>query len=171
VIGRERQLITAAGGGAVDDGDVALARIFRGVLEAVAGLIGEFAKIDLVRVRRAREHADIGAGAEHAVLARADHDDLHLRILEAQPLHGIRQFDIDAEIIGIEFELVALEQAAILVDIHGQGRGISLDRELPVPVARRIGLEIDVFRSPGEHAIFTGHEPPLRFLSVNSHAL
>ena len=32
--------------------------------------------------------------------------------------------------------------------------------ELPVLVARRIGLKIDVLRAACEDAIFTGHEPP-----------
>jgi hypothetical protein len=30
-----------------------------------------------------------------------------------------------------------------------------------MPVARRIGLEIDVLRATSEDAIFTGHGPPL----------
>ena len=61
-------------------------------------------------------------------------------MLEAQPLHGVGQLDVDAEIVGIQLELIALEQAGILVDVHGQRRDIALDRQLPVPVARRIGL-------------------------------
>ena len=81
-------------------------------------------------------------------------------MLEAQPLHGVRELDVDAEIIGIQLELIALEQAGILVDVHGQGRDIALDGELPVPVARRIGLKIDVFCAACEDAIFAGHEPP-----------
>jgi hypothetical protein len=30
-----------------------------------------------------------------------------------------------------------------------------------VPIARRIGLEIDVPSAASKNAIFTGHEPPL----------
>ncbi len=116
-------------------------------------------------VGRARKHANVGAGAEHAVLARADHDDLHLRMLETQPLHGVSQFDVDTEVVGIELELVTFEQAAILVDIHGQRRGVALDRELPMPVARRVGLKIDVCRPAREDAIVTGHAPPPGFLA------
>ena len=71
VIGRQRQFIAAAGRGAVDDGDKALAGILAGILQAVAGLVGEFAEIDLVGVGGAGQHADIGAGAEHPVLGRA----------------------------------------------------------------------------------------------------
>ena len=85
-------------------------------------------------------------------------------MLEAQPLHGVGQLDIDAEIVGIQLELIALEQAGILVDVHGQRRDVAVDVELPMPVARRIGLEIDVLRAACEDAIFTGHGPPLSFL-------
>ena len=96
---------------------------------------------------------------------RSDHH-LDAGMLEAQPLHRVGQLDIDAEIVGIQLELIAFEQPAILVDIHGQRRDIAVDGELPVPVARRIGLKIDVARATCEDAIFTGHGPPLTlFLS------
>ncbi len=79
-------------------------------------------------------------------------------MLEAQPLHRVGQFDIDAEIVGIQLELVTLEQPAVLIDIHGQRRDIAFDVKLPMPVARRIGLEIDKFRAACEDAIFASHE-------------
>ena len=66
-------------------------------------------KFTLCAVRRLAEHADIGAGAEHVVLARLDDDAAHLRMLEAQPLHRVVQLDVDAEIVGIELELVVAE--------------------------------------------------------------
>ena len=74
VVGGERQLVAAAGAGAGDDADHALAGEFAGVLDGVAGLVGELAEVDLVGVRRARQHADVGAGAEHPRLARAQQD-------------------------------------------------------------------------------------------------
>ena len=40
------------------------------------------------------------------------------RMLEAQALDGVGKLDIDAEVIGVELEFVALEQRALLVDIH-----------------------------------------------------
>ena len=64
-------------------------------------------------------------------------------MFEAQPLERVGKLDVDAEIVGIELELVALEQPALLVDVHQQRGDVAVDRELPVPVARRIGLEID----------------------------
>ena len=92
---------------------------------------------------RAGQHADIGAGAEHPRLARAQHDGAHLRMLEAQPLDRVGELDVDAEIVGIELELVALEQRALLVDVHHQRGDVAVDRELPMAIARGLGLEID----------------------------
>ena len=82
-------------------------------------------------------------------------------MFEAQPLHGVGEFDIDAEIVGIQLELIAFEQPAILIDIHRQRRDLAVDIELPMPVARRIGLEIDKARAPCENALVTGHGPSL----------
>ncbi len=104
----------------------------------------------------ARQHADIGAGAEHAVLARAYQRHLHPGMLEAQPLHRVGEFDVDAEIVGIQFELIAFEQPAILVDIHGERRDVTVDRELPMFVARRVGLKIDVAGAASKDAGFAG---------------
>ena len=64
-------------------------------------------------------------------------------MLEAHPLNDVGQFDIDAEIVGIELELIALEQAAVLVDIHKDGCDGALVGDAPVPIFRGIGLEID----------------------------
>jgi len=53
------------------------------------------------------------------------------------------KLDVDAKIVGVELELIALEQAAILVHVHGEGCDIALDGDFPVPVAGRIGPEVD----------------------------
>ncbi|MGY3353889.1 hypothetical protein ACVWZK_000552 [Bradyrhizobium sp. GM0.4] len=82
-------------------------------------------------------------------------------MLEAQALDRVGKLDVDAEIVGIELEQIALEQAAILVDVHGQGGDVTVNRELPVPVAGRLGLEIDECRAACEAPIFLGHGPPL----------
>ena len=75
LVARQRQLVAAAGGGAVDGGDPHLAR--SGPVASsidVAGLVGELAEVDLVGVGRARQHLDVGAGAEHLVEAAGDDD-------------------------------------------------------------------------------------------------
>ena len=84
-----------------------------------------------------------------------------LGMFEAQPLHDVGQFDVDAEIVGIQLELIAFEQPGILVDVHGQRRDVACDVELPMPVARRIGLEIDVFCAASQDAVFARLRSPL----------
>ena len=144
VVGGQRQLVAAAGRRAADrrtdtsGPSCALASSMR-----VARLVGELAEVDLVRVGGAGQHADVGAGAEHAVLAGLEHHHLHLRMLEAQPLHGVAELDVDAEVVGVELELIALEQAGGLVDVHDQLGHVAVELELPVAVARRLGLEVD----------------------------
>src|SRR5437660_3019724 len=114
-----------------------------GILDAVARLIGEFAEIDLPGMTRGRQHVDIGAGAEHALLARGDDDAAYLRMLEADALQRIVQLDIDAEIVGIELELVARLQAAILGDVEGQPSDRRIEGKTPMLVAVGMGVEAD----------------------------
>ena len=71
------------------------------------------------------------------------HHHLHLGVLEAQPLHGVGQLDVDAEVVGVELELIALEQAGVLVDVHDQLGDLAVELQLPVAIAGRLGLEID----------------------------
>ena len=64
-------------------------------------------------------------------------------MLEAQPLQRVGEFDVDAEIVGIQLQKIALEQAAILVHVHGEGGDVAIDRQFPVPVAGGLGLKTD----------------------------
>ncbi len=112
------------------------------------------------------EHADVGAGAEHPLLAGVEHHDPHLRVLEAQPLDGIVEFDVNAQIVGIQLQLVAVEQAAVLVDIHGQAGDRPGNGQLPVPVAVGVGAEIDhrslvLMTAPAEAVHFSASMPAL----------
>ena len=63
-------------------------------------------------------------------------------MLEAQPLHRVVQLDVDAEIVGIELQLVVAE-AAGLVDVHDQIGDVAVGLDAPVAVARGIGLIVD----------------------------
>jgi hypothetical protein len=94
-------------------------------------------------VCRLAEHADIGAGAKHIVLARLNDDATHLRMLEAQPLHRVVELDIDGEIVGVELKLVLVGEPAGRIDIHDQIGDVTVALDAPVAVARGIGLEID----------------------------
>ena len=148
----QRQLVAAAGRDAVDRADVGLAGMDARILDREARLVGELAEVHLVIVRRQAKHVDVGAGAEDAVALRADDDGADLGMLEAQPLHRVRQLDVDAEIVGIELQLVAGLQPAILVHVHGEVGDAILERELPVLVAAGICAEIDG-RGGGVHGV------------------
>ena len=64
-------------------------------------------------------------------------------MLEAQPLHRVVQFDVDAEVVGIELEFVAIEQPAGLIDVHDQIGDVAVVLEAPMAVTPGLGLEID----------------------------
>ncbi len=48
-------------------------------------------------------------------------------MFEAQPLHRVGKLDVDAKIVGIQLELIALEKPTILVDVHRERRDVALD--------------------------------------------
>ncbi len=96
VVGRERELVAAAGGSAVDDADGAQARCRARILDGVAGLVGELAEVNLVDVARACQHADVGAGAKDARLAGAQLHHPHGGMLEPDALERVGKLDIDA---------------------------------------------------------------------------
>src|SRR5262249_4593983 len=81
-------------------------------------------------------------------------------MLETQPLDGVSQLAVHAEIVRIELELVALEQGALLVHIHQQGRDLAVNGEFPMPVFRRVGLEIDAGLAVVQFAFCLGHGCP-----------
>src|SRR4029450_9379765 len=121
-----------------------LARLRGRLLDGVPGLVGELAEVHLPAVGGLREHPDVGARAEDALLAGGDNDGADFRVLEAQPLDRIVQLDVDAEIVGIELPLVARPEPAVLADVHGERRPRAGEAELPVPVAGRLGPEVDL---------------------------
>ena len=75
-------------------------------------------------------------------------------MLEPQPLHRVGKLDVDAEVVGVELELVAGREAAGLVDIELQGGDPVVDAQAPVAVAIRRGAHVDdraagAWRIPG----------------------
>jgi hypothetical protein len=69
VVAGQGQLVAAAGAGAVDRRDELQAGMAAGVLDAVAGFVGELAEVDLPGVAGQAQHEDVGARAEGAVRA------------------------------------------------------------------------------------------------------
>ena len=71
---------------------------------------------------RLTEHIDIGPSAEHALRTAGDNNRTHFWMLEPDTVQGIVQLDIDAKVIGIQFQLITWSYTAILIDRQGQRR-------------------------------------------------
>ncbi len=61
-----------------------------------------------------------------------------LGMLEADALQRVVQFDVDAEVVGVELERVARRDAAILGDVEHERRHPAV--ELQAPMAIALGL-------------------------------
>ncbi|TWG86018.1 hypothetical protein L602_002200000730 [Cupriavidus gilardii J11] len=169
LVAGERQLVSAAGACAVDRGDELQAAVARRVLDAIAGLVGELAEVDLPRMAADTEHEDVGARAEHLVAGAGHHHAAHLGMLEADAVQRVVQLDIDTQVIAVQFQLVAGAQPSVLVDIEQQGSNGAIELEPQVPVAGRIGLVVDggVLRH-GSVSSAKGHDIASRRLTVPS---
>ena len=64
-------------------------------------------------------------------------------MLEAQPMHGVVELDIDAEVVGVQLELVALEQSRRGIYVHDQMSDRAVEAQLPVAIAAGIRLQVD----------------------------
>jgi hypothetical protein len=149
LVAGERELVAAAARDAVAGGEVLLVGGGRGVFDREPRLVGELAEVDLEGVRARREHHDVGAGAEDAVLAARDDHDLDAGVFEAQAVDGVGEFDVDEDVVAVELEHVGLAGAVVLDDVHHQPGDVAVDGELPVAVGVGVGLErLDPHRLP-----------------------
>ena len=156
-VGRQRQLVAAARAGAVDAREVDLPRLGRRLLDRVARLVGEFAEVHLPAVRRLREHADVGARAEDPLLARGHDDRADLGVLEPEPLHRVVELDVDAEVVGVELQLVPGHEPAVLPHVQREPGHRAVEGQAPVLVARRLGPKVHQrARAPVRHALSPG---------------
>ena len=64
-------------------------------------------------------------------------------MLEADPLNGVVQLDVDAEVVRVELQRVAWTDPAIFLDIHQERRDRAVEQEPPVAVALGFGPVID----------------------------
>ena len=120
--------------------------MLRGVLDREPRLVGVLAEVDLERVGRAGQHVDVGAGAEDLLVAAGDHARPHLRVLEAEPLDGVGQLDVDAQVVAVALQLQLRVGAAEGRDLHRQPGDLAFDREGPVAVAGRVRVERELGR-------------------------
>jgi hypothetical protein len=141
LVAGEGELVAATRRGAVDGREELQARPLTRIFDRVPRLVGELAEVHLPGVARGAEHVDVGAGAEHPLLAAADDDGTDFGVLEADALEGVAELDVHPEVVRVELELVALGEAALLVDVERESRDGRLDVEAPVLVGGRFAVE------------------------------
>ena len=89
------------------------------------------------------QHPDVRPGAEHLVQAAGEHDRADLGVAEPQPLDRVVQFDVHAEVVGVQLELVAGGDAAVLVGLEQDARDLTVDLQPQVPVAGGFCAEVN----------------------------
>src|SRR5438132_780664 len=139
----ERQLIAAAGAGPVYGGNEFETRMGARILDAVAGLVGESAEINLFGVARLTQHVDVGAGAEHALLAARDHHHPGFGMLKPDAVERIVEFYIDPEVVRVELQAVAWGEPAFLLDVERHRGHRTVARKTPVSIALKFDVKVD----------------------------
>ena len=76
-------------------------------------------------------------------LSDDDDDRVDLGMLEAQALDGVGELDVDAEIVGVELQLVVRRQARVLAHVHRERGDRAVEGQLPVLVVVRVGIKGD----------------------------
>ena len=105
-----------------------------GVFNAVAGFIGELTKVNLPSVGGKPQHKDIGARTKNAVFQTGDDNAFDFRVLEADALQCVMQFNVYAQVVGVEFEFVSRSNASVFVDIELQSGGFAFVFDRPMLV-------------------------------------
>jgi hypothetical protein len=107
LVAGERQFVAASRADAVDGREKLDARLAARILNRQTRFVREFTEVHLRCMRGLTQHENIGAGAEHPVFQAGDDDRSDVWVFEANSLNGVGEFDIDAEVVRIQFQLIA----------------------------------------------------------------
>ena len=143
LVARQRKLVPAAGADAVERREELDAGMLARVLDGQSRLVRVLAEVHLPAVRRLAKHHDVRAGAEDALLQRRDDDCVHLGVLEADALNRIGQLDVDAEIVGIELQLVVGRETGVFTHVHRKRGDRAVERQFPVLVGLGACIKCD----------------------------
>src|SRR6266853_1433013 len=101
-VARESQFVATTCGCTVQRGEKLQAVVATGIFHPIAGFVGKFAEIYFPRVRRAGQHINVCARAEHSFFAASNDYARNFRMFESNSLQRVVQLDVDAEVVGIQ---------------------------------------------------------------------
>src|SRR5215469_4329333 len=81
-------------------------------------------------------------------------------MLEAQALHRVVELDVDAEVVGIELELIVAHQRRVLVDIHDELGDLAAKGEPPMAIACGLRLKVDAGGHATQSSLGSPWAPP-----------
>ena len=88
-------------------------------------------------------------------------------MLETHPLQRVVQLDVHAQVVGVQLEFVAWQDAAIFLNIQRQGGNFTVHTQAPVAVLAGVGLVINFeIGHAGSPAQALHH--PAEFMPVNA---
>jgi hypothetical protein len=141
LVAGQRKLVAAPRGRSVERCQKLRPLVGRGVLHGEPRLVRELAEVHFEGMAALRQHVDVGARAKDAVQPAGDNDGAHFGMLEAQARHGVREFDIYAQVVRIEFKRVARDYGRFFGYGQRERSQRGIDGEAPVAVCRRICFE------------------------------
>src|SRR5260370_16254436 len=103
----------------------------RMIFDCAARLVSEFAEVNFEGVRRRAQHVNVGAGAKDPRLQTGHHDGTNFRMFEAQALNGVGEFDVHAEVVRIELQLVTFGESLILLPFPRKLRTLPPNLQFP----------------------------------------
>jgi hypothetical protein len=89
------------------------------------------------------EHENVRTGAENPLLQAGDDHGVDFGMLEAQPLNGVGELEVDAEVVRVQLELIVGREARILAHVHRERCDRPVEGKLPVLVPIRVCLDLD----------------------------
>ena len=109
---------------------------------------------------RTTQHPNVCSSTKNTIFTRLHHNNFYFWMLKPHPLYGISQFNIDTQIIRIQFQLVTFKKACRFINVHYKTRDGSLVFNTPMAIHGRICLKVYKFR----HCYLSGL---LRFYYTN----
>ena len=111
------QLVATTRASAIHGSEKFKATVLGRVFQAVAGFVREFTKINFPGMAADAQHKDVGARAQNLFFGAGHHHRSYFGVFKANAADGIVEFNVNAEVVAVEFEFVAGAQSGVFIKI------------------------------------------------------